>query len=59
MIIGHVIHALADLESRVAKQGRQMPPARIKLFVSDLIDTVIGALTAPVSPNTAALLRRN
>jgi AcrR family transcriptional regulator len=59
MIIGHVIHALADLESRVAKQGRQMPPARIELFVSDLLDTVIGALTAPVSPSTAALLQRD
>jgi AcrR family transcriptional regulator len=59
MIIGHVIHALADLESRVAKQGRLMPPARIDLFVSDLLDTVIGALTAPISQQTAALMRRD
>jgi AcrR family transcriptional regulator len=59
MIIGYVIHALADLESRVAKQGRKVPPARIELFVSNLLDTVIGALTAPVSPTTTALLHRS
>jgi AcrR family transcriptional regulator len=58
MIVGYVIHALADLESRVAKQARQVPAARIELFVNDLLDTVIGALTAPVSPGTATLLRR-
>lgn len=59
MIIGYVIYALADLESRVAKQARRAPPARIELFVNNLLDTVIGALTAPVSPDTAGLLRKN
>jgi AcrR family transcriptional regulator len=57
MVIGYVIHALADLESRVAAQARQVPADRIELFVNDLLDTVVGALTAPISPATNALLR--
>jgi AcrR family transcriptional regulator len=56
--VGHMIHALADFESRVVKQGAPVTPERIQLFVSDLLDSVVGALTAPVSPATAALLRR-
>src|SRR6266404_6771447 len=56
--VGHMIHALADLESRIAKQGRPGRPESVQLFVNDLLDSVVGALTAPVSPATAALLRR-
>ena len=57
LLVGHMIHALADLESRLVKQGRITTPERVQLFVNDLLDTVVGGLTAPVSPATAALLR--
>ncbi len=59
LVVGHIIHALADLESRLVKQGRPATPERIELFVNDLLDTAVGALTVPVSPATAALLRRS
>lgn len=58
LLVGHLIHALADLESRLAMQVRPAAPEKIELFVSDLLDTAVGALTAPVSPATAALLLR-
>jgi len=36
--VGHFVHALADLEVRVVRQGR--PDAkRIQLFVNDLLNT--------------------
>jgi AcrR family transcriptional regulator len=56
--VGHMIHTLADFESRVVKQGPSATPERIQLFVGELLDSVVGALTAPVSSATAALLRR-
>jgi len=31
-------------------------PKRVQLVANDLLDTAIGALTAPVSPTAAALL---
>jgi hypothetical protein len=55
--VGHFVHALADLEGRVVRQGRPVTPKRIQLFVNDLLNTAIGALTAPVSPATTVLLR--
>lgn len=58
LLIGHIIHALADLESRMARHARPAAAGKIELFVADLLDTAVGALTAPVSPATAALLRR-
>ena len=58
MLVGHMIHALADLESRMAREDRPASRERIQLFVGDLLDTVVGALTARVSPAVAALLRR-
>src|SRR6266851_4179184 len=54
--VGHFVHALADLEGRVVRQGRPVTPKRIQLFVNDLLNTAIGALTAPVSPATTVLL---
>ena len=59
LLVGHLVHALADLETRVAKRAKPAAPRRIELFVSDLLDTAVGALTAPVSPATSALLRRH
>jgi AcrR family transcriptional regulator len=56
--IGHFIHALADLEHRMVEKGRPATPGQVELFVSDLLDTAVGALTAPISPATATLLRR-
>ena len=58
LVVGNIIHALADLEIRLVKHGRPAMPERIDLFVNDLLDTAVGALTAPISPATAALLRR-
>jgi hypothetical protein len=58
LLVGHMIHALADLESRLVREDRPASCERVQLFVSDLLDTVVAALTAPVSPATAALLRR-
>jgi AcrR family transcriptional regulator len=58
LMVGHFIHALADFESRVVEQARPATPKRTQLFVNDLLDTAVGALTAPVSPTTKALLRR-
>jgi len=37
--------------------GRPVTPKRVQLFVNDLLNTAIGALTAPVSPATTVLLR--
>jgi AcrR family transcriptional regulator len=56
--VGHFIHALADLEQRVVEHGRPATPGQVELFVSDLLDTAVGALTAPISSTTAALLLR-
>lgn len=58
LLVGHLLHALADLESRLVRQAKLASADRIELFVNDLLDTAVGALTAPVSPATAALLRR-
>jgi AcrR family transcriptional regulator len=58
LLVGHTIHALADLENRMVRENRPASRERVPLFVSDLLDTVVGALTAPVSPATADLLRR-
>ena len=52
----HMVHALAD-KAREQASGR--PPGHAgetALFVSNLIDTVAGALAAPVSEQTMALL---
>jgi AcrR family transcriptional regulator len=57
--VGHFVHALANLEGRVVRHGRPATPKRVQLFVNDLLDTAVGALTAPVSPTTATLLRRS
>jgi AcrR family transcriptional regulator len=57
--VGHFVHALANLEGRVVRHGRLATPKRVQLFVNDLLDTAVGALTAPVSPTTATLLRRS
>jgi AcrR family transcriptional regulator len=57
--VGHFVHALANLESRVVRHGRPATPKRVQLFVNDLLDTAVGALTAPVSPTTATLLPRS
>jgi hypothetical protein len=56
--IGHFVHALADLERRVVRHGRPATPRRIQLFVNDLLDTAIGALTARVSSDPVALTIR-
>jgi hypothetical protein len=58
LLVSHVVHALADLERRVVEQARPATAERIELFVSDLLDTVIGALAVPVSRATTALLRQ-
>lgn len=58
-LVGYFVHTLADLESRIVKQARPAAPRRTELFISNLLDTAVGALTAPVSPTTAALLRRH
>ena len=55
--VGHFVHALADLEGRVVRRGRPATPKHIQLFVNDLLDTAIGALTARVSPATHPLHR--
>ena len=54
--VGHFVHALGDLEGRVVRHGRPATPRRIQFFVNDLLDTAIGALTAPMSPATVLLL---
>lgn len=58
-LVGHLVHALADLENRIVKRAKPATRGRTELFVSNLLDTAVGALTAPVSPATAALLQRH
>ena len=55
-LVGYFVHALADLETRIVKRAGPATPGRAELFVSNLLDTAVGALSAPVSPGTAALL---
>ena len=52
---GYMAHALADREHRLEHGPRQGLPDR-SLFLSGLIDTAVALATAPVSPETAALL---
>lgn len=53
---GHMVHALADRARRLAS-GRHADRAGVTaLFVANLIDSVAGALAAPVSDQTIALL---
>lgn len=56
MVTGHVIHALSDLEARSAVRRASTPNAKMRLFLSNLLDTVVGALNAPMSPATEAAL---
>jgi AcrR family transcriptional regulator len=52
MITGHVIHALSDLEARIVTRAARPSGPKLQLFVQNLLDTVIGALRAPVSDAT-------
>jgi len=54
---GHMVQALADKARRISS-GRHADRARDSaLFVANLIDTIAGALSAPVSDETLALLK--
>lgn len=52
---GYIAHALADREHLLQHGPRRALPER-SLFLSGLIDTAVALATAPVSPETAALL---
>jgi AcrR family transcriptional regulator len=56
MITGHVIHALSDLEARIATRRIATPRSKVQFFLHNLLDTVVGALSAPVSAATKASL---
>lgn len=62
MVTGHVIHALSDLEARIAMGRTAGARGKVQFFVRNLLDTVVGALSAPVSAQTRTSLqpsRRN
>jgi AcrR family transcriptional regulator len=52
MVTGHVIHALSDLEARIAMRRTTGAKAKVQFFVRNLLDTVAGALSAPISAAT-------
>jgi AcrR family transcriptional regulator len=52
MIAGYVIHALSDLEARIVTGSGRPSGLKLQLFVQNLLDTVVGALRAPVSDAT-------
>lgn len=52
MITGHVIYALGDLEARIVTGSTRPSGPKLQLFVQNLLDTVVGALRAPVSDAT-------
>lgn len=52
MITGHVIHSLSDLEARIVTRATRPSGLKLQLFVQNLLDTVVGALRAPVSSAT-------
>jgi AcrR family transcriptional regulator len=56
MITGHVIHALSDLEARIATRQAAASKAKVRFFLCNLLDTVVGALSAPISSETKAIL---
>jgi len=56
MVTGHVIHALSDLEVRVVSGSTRPSGPKLQLFVQNLLDTVVGALTSPLSETTRASL---
>ena len=55
LFCGHMAHALADREHLIQYGPHQGLPER-SLFLSGLVDTAVALATAPVSPETAALL---
>jgi AcrR family transcriptional regulator len=56
MITGYVIHALSDLEARIASRSTATSRTKTRFFLRNLLDTVVGALNAPMSPTTTASL---
>lgn len=52
----HMVHALADKAREQASGRRPGHAGETALFVSNLIDSIVGALAAPVSDRTMALL---
>jgi AcrR family transcriptional regulator len=57
MVTGHVIHSLSDLEARIVTGSPRPSRLKLQLFVQNLLDTVVGALRAPVSEATREGLR--
>ena len=54
--VAHFVHALADKARRDAGGRTTGRSGGTQLFVANLIDSIAGALTAPVSDETMALL---
>ena len=53
---GHMVHALADKARRLASGRYPDRAGATALFVANLIDSIAGALAAPASDTTLALL---
>jgi AcrR family transcriptional regulator len=56
LFCGYLVHALADRE-HLLQYGPYRGLADRSLFLSGLVDTAVALATAPVSPETARLLR--
>lgn len=56
LMADHIVHAFATRERRQSRRSGNTPSVGNSLFVSNLIDTCVGALSAPVSPATASEL---
>lgn len=56
LMADHIVHALASRERRQTRRGKSAATASNALFVANLIDTCVGALSAPVSAATRAEL---
>ena len=59
LVTGLLFHGIADYAHLAARDGAGLPVPPRDLFVSQLVDSVVALLAAPVSPETAALLGRD
>ncbi len=55
LVAAHMVHALADKARRLASGRHPDRADETALFISNLIDGIAGALTAPVSEETMAM----
>jgi len=56
LMAANTVYSLADRERQISAVATARDGANLPLFVADLVDSMVGALSAPVSATTAAQL---